>query len=172
MKLNIDSLTNKERESVDFDFCENVESIRYYGVDYNLISPLHLTGRISRDGRNFLLKAKVNFDYKGACSRCLKDLEVPVAYEIDAYLMKEKYDEDSYEDVDIFPLEGTEVDLLELVDSTLTYNMPQKVLCSEDCKGICSGCGVDLNTHDCVCEDSMGDDDIDPRFAKLKELLK
>lgn len=53
MKLNIDSLTNKERESVDFDFCENVESIRYYGVDYNLISPLHLTGRISRAGRNF-----------------------------------------------------------------------------------------------------------------------
>ena len=34
MKLNIDSLTNKERESVDFDCCENVESIRYYGVDY------------------------------------------------------------------------------------------------------------------------------------------
>ena len=63
MKLNIDSLTNKERESVDFDFCENVESIRYYGVDYNLISPLRLTGRISRAGRNFLLKAKVDFDY-------------------------------------------------------------------------------------------------------------
>ena len=37
MKLNIDSLTNKERESVDFDFCENVESIRYYCVDYNFL---------------------------------------------------------------------------------------------------------------------------------------
>ena len=37
MKLNIDSLTNKERESVDFDFCENVESIIYYCVYYNFI---------------------------------------------------------------------------------------------------------------------------------------
>lgn len=172
MKLNIDSLTNKERESIDFDFSEELESVKYYGVEYNLISPLHLTGRISRAGRNFLLRASVAFDYEGACSRCLKDMKVPVDYEIDAYLMKEEYDEDSYEDVDVFPLEGTEVDLLELVDSTLTYNMPRKVLCSEDCKGICSGCGVDLNTHDCVCEDSMDEDDIDPRFAKLKELLK
>ena len=172
MKLNIDSLANKDRESIDFDFCENLESIRYYGLDYNLISPLGLSGRISRAGKNFMIKAKVDFDYKGECSRCLCDLDVKVNYDIDAYLMKEEYDEDIYEDVDIFPLEGTEVDLLELVDSTLTYNMPQRVLCSEDCKGICSGCGVDLNTQGCVCEDSMDEDDIDPRFAKLKELLK
>ena len=37
MKLNIDSLTNKERESVDFDFCENVESSGYYCVVFKLI---------------------------------------------------------------------------------------------------------------------------------------
>ena len=37
MKLNIDSLTNKERESVDFDFCENVESSLFYCGCYNFL---------------------------------------------------------------------------------------------------------------------------------------
>ena len=172
MKLNIESLYNKEIRSKDFDLSENVSSFEFSGVEYKLISPVHLSGRVSKAGQNFLLNAKVDFVFIGSCNRCLVDVEVPVEYNIDAYLMREEYDESEFEDVDVFGIKSSEVNLMEIVESTLCFNMPQRILCSEYCKGICSGCGVNLNTENCKCEDSIDVDDVDPRFAKLKELLK
>ncbi len=172
MKLNIESLYNKEIRSKDFDLSENVSSFEFSGVEYKLVSPVHLSGQISKAGQNFLLKAKVEFVFLGSCNRCLADVKVPVEYNIDAYLMREEYDESEFEDVDVFEINSSDVDLMKIIDSTLCFNMPQRILCSEYCKGICSGCGVNLNTENCKCEDSIDVDDIDPRFAKLKELLK
>lgn len=172
MKLNIESLYNKEIRSKDFDLSENVSSFEFSGVEYKLVSPVHLSGQISKAGQNFLLKAKVEFVFLGSCNRCLADVKVPVEYNIEAYLMREEYDESEFEDVDVFEIDSSEVNLMEIIESTLCFNMPQRILCSEYCKGICSGCGVNLNTEDCKSEDSIDVDDIDPRFAKLKELLK
>ncbi|WP_101772682.1 YceD family protein [Peptostreptococcus faecalis] len=173
MELNIDSLyNNKDLSYIDFDLSENIEKINFSGIDYILVSPLRLNGKISKAGRNYLLQADVSFRFLTECGRCLKDVETPVDYKIDAYLMREEYDEDEYEDIDVFDVASTKIELLDIVNSTLIYNMPQKVLCSEDCKGICYECGVDLNNESCKCSDSADYDDIDPRFAKLKELLK
>lgn len=172
MKLNVDSLVNKEREFIDFDLSDEVSNIEFSGIDYSLKSPVHISGRVLRAGINYILKANVDFVLAGNCSRCLVDVDIPIKYNIDAYLMREEYDEGDYEDCDVFSIEGSTIDLLNLIDSTLSLNMPQRVLCSENCKGICSSCGVDLNLESCKCENSADIDDIDPRFAKLKELLK
>ena len=172
MKLNIESLSNKEIKSKDFDLSFDLSSFDFSGVEYQLLSPVHLSGRVSKAGQNFLMKANCNFTFKGSCSRCLCDVEVLVDYDIDAYLMREEYDESEFEDVDVFKIKSYEIDLMEIVESTLCFNVPQRILCSEDCRGICSGCGVNLNTDSCKCEDSIEEVDIDPRFAKLKELLK
>lgn len=173
MKLNIDSLYNSRNEkSIDFDLSEKISSVEFAGVDYNLLSPIHIRGKISKVKRNARLKATVDFIYADGCSRCLADIEMPVKYEIDAYLMREEFEEDDYEDCDVFKIDSFDVDLMPIIESTLCFNMPLHTLCSENCKGICSGCGVDMNTEDCKCEDSIDVDDIDPRFAKLKELLK
>ena len=158
MKLNIDSLYGKEIKSIDFDLSEDVSSIEFSGVEYNLISPIHLAGEVSKAGRNCLLEAEVEFAFKTSCGRCLADIE--------------DYDESEFEDIDVFKIDSSDVDLMSIINSTLSFNMPQRLLCSEYCKGICSGCGVDLNTENCKCEDSIDVDDVDPRFAKLKELLK
>lgn len=172
MILNIESLFNREKEQVDFDLSEDIKYFELYQEKYELLSPMHLVGKVVRAGKNYIIKADVDFVYKTNCSRCLCDVEVPVNYSLDAYLMRENYDEANFEDSDVFLLDGMEVNLTDIVNSTMTYNIPLKVLCNDDCKGICSGCGADLNTEKCVCVDSIDIDDIDPRFAKLKELLK
>ena len=47
------------------------------------------------------------------------------------------------------------------------------VLCKEDCKGLCQGCGANLNIEACSCNESANDEEIiDPRFAKLKDIFK
>jgi len=173
MMLNIDSLANKERNHIDFSIVEENPDLDFGQGELRLTSPIHLNGKVERTGRNFLLNMHVKFGYIDKCARCLKEVDSSLEYDIIAYLMRDEYDEGEYEDVDVFSINSSEVDLLEIVNATLSSNLPLKVVCSEDCKGICSGCGVDLNLQECECRvDDAEDDDIDPRFAKLKELLK
>ena len=63
-------------------------------------------------------------------------------------------------------LDGTELDLDEVVTTTFILAMDTKNLCSEDCKGLCSRCGADLNDGPCSCKP-----DVDPRLAALAQLL-
>jgi len=43
------------------------------------------------------------------------------------------------------------IDLTKIVDDAIIINAPTTLLCREDCKGICAGCGVNLNEDDCKC---------------------
>lgn len=59
------------------------------------------------------------------------------------------------------------INLEPLIREYALLDIPIKHLCSEDCKGLCSVCGVNLNHEDC----GHRQEDIDPRMAKLKQLL-
>ena len=51
--------------------------------------------------------------------------------------------------------------------------MHLQVICKEDCKGLCQECGANLNRETCSCSQIANDEDeIDPRFAKLKDIFK
>ena len=60
------------------------------------------------------------------------------------------------------------IDLAPLVRELGILALPIRPLCKSDCAGLCQECGQNLNEADCGCET----DDIDPRFAKLRELLE
>ena len=64
-------------------------------------------------------------------------------------------------------LDDGAVDLSELARETFILNMPSKTLCREDCRGLCSGCGVNLNYEKCRCKK-----EVDPRLAALAKLLE
>jgi Predicted metal-binding, possibly nucleic acid-binding protein len=83
-----------------------------------------------------------------ACDRCLAELELDMDLDETYYLFPE-----NTPDVDYF-YSGDEIELDDYVRETLVMNMPGKVLCSEDCKGLCSKCGADLNLGDCGCDRS------------------
>ena len=59
------------------------------------------------------------------------------------------------------------VDLADLAGTAFILDMDTKFLCSEDCKGLCPGCGADLNRESCRCKKA-----VDPRLAKLAQLLQ
>ena len=48
--------------------------------------------------------------------------------------------------------EDSQLDLDELVRADLFLELPSKVLCTEDCKGLCGQCGRNLNFDSCECE--------------------
>ena len=84
-------------------------------------------------------------------------------FSLDTLLATEVENEDS----DIVLLDGHEVDLGELVREAVVLDMDTKHLCSENCKGLCAGCGVNLNHEECRCKP-----EVDPRLASLAKLLE
>ena len=98
------------------------------------------------------------------CDRCAEDFDEPKTVSYSCVLAEEKQFEDSE---DIVLLENDEVDLEEIARVAFILAMDTKHLCSEDCKGLCSGCGVNLNREACRCKRQ-----VDPRLAALAKLLE
>ena len=63
------------------------------------------------------------------------------------------------EEFDAYVYEGDEIDFINIVEQTLDFNLPQRVLCSEECKGLCQDCGANLNKEDCSCNETANDEE-------------
>ena len=98
------------------------------------------------------------------CDRCCKAYQAEKSVPLDSLLATELEDEDSEDEIIL--LEGGAVDLDEVATTAFVLDMDTKNLCSEDCKGLCSRCGADLNLGPCTCRP-----DADPRLAALAQLL-
>lgn len=116
---------------------------------------LDVKGRIQRKDEQFVhVSMQIHGTMLYPCARCLQP--VPVYTEID------------YED-DFEWAEGQDTgNLVPFAEEFLYVHEPYRVLCDSDCKGLCPGCGVNLNEEQCQCGNDM---DIDPRMAALKALL-
>ena len=103
------------------------------------------------------------------CDRCLEEVKVPVAIHIEreAELSDGVLVPDPDEETDTF-LQGEQLDVDRLIDDEILVNWPTKVLCREDCKGICPKCGQNLNQRDCGCDRQV----LDPRMAKFQDVFK
>jgi uncharacterized protein len=138
-----------------------------------LLVPPVVSGRIRRNGARVNVDGKVAAQLQLECDRCLKLIEFPVdsRFKLE-YVTRENYEaqqaiELTEDELDLSVFDGEVIDLDELVREELLLAVPTHLLCQENCKGVCPTCGVDRNTTDCVC----GGDEVDPRWAGLKELV-
>jgi uncharacterized protein len=137
----------------------------------------HVVGRIqlTNVGKTIRAQGCLTGTARVPCSRCAKPVDVPVEIEIEDECALSEIDQPaSYEadpeseDVEPVPILDDDVlDLSELVRQNLVVSLPPVPLCSPDCRGLCPQCGQDLNVAQCSC----GEERIDPRLEKLRELL-
>ena len=116
--------------------------------EYAKIKNVSLKVEFYRAGETLCFRFFGGASVATVCDRCLADLELEMDIDETYYLFPE-----NTPDVDYF-YSGDEIELDDYVRETLVMNMPGKVLCSEDCKGLCSKCGADLNLGDCGCDRS------------------
>ena len=156
MKIDISSIKNSEgkitvNETPDFG------TVEFGGAEYTF-KDVSITGSIVNIGGGLELKATVTGDYTTLCARCLK----PVMSSFDADIYEDLTGEDA--NTELIVKDGNEWDLTELVLSDILIDFPVAVLCSDDCKGLCSVCGKNLNEEACSCVK----DNWDSRFDILK----
>lgn len=173
MQISLDRLIRRETDKIDLNFCQKIDTINYCDIDYKLASPVSINGKVSTTKTGFYLDVDVEFTVLDNCSRCLEEVEVPIVYSIQGFLVKEDFDENSFENDDAFIYDGQVLNLVNIIEQTLDFKMPARVLCNESCKGLCTKCGANLNKQDCSCNKIANDEEIiDPRFAKLKDIFK
>lgn len=147
----IDLVTIMENEGSKIDFNGSVDI-----SDYNVSVNSKVSGKVKNFSGSLEFYAHVASCVTAVCSRCLATITTDMNFNITEIVGE---DEDA--------LEGSVLDVGSIVRKNIFCNLPMKFLCSSDCKGLCSKCGVNLNNEDCNCSD----DEIDERLSALKKLL-
>ena len=137
------------------------------------ISGPEISGSVSRKGEQVRFRGRISAEVEARCDRCLGPVTVPVVTEFDETYIPAALDATSSEarelqaeDMNSSTYEGEEIDIDELVREQVLLALPARLLCREECKGLCPTCGADLNTQACACEQK----EVDPRWAALAAL--
>ena len=149
MNVDLLNIINNTEKEIAFDgktsFADN-------GCDVEC----HVVGKVTNFSGRLEFKAHLEAVVSTKCARCLKPLLFPVVTDAEETVGEEGAE-----------LEGTILNVDNIVKNNIGVELPIKFLCKDDCKGICSICGVNLNITECNCKHEQ----IDERFAVLKKLL-
>ncbi|HEX8141686.1 MAG TPA: DUF177 domain-containing protein [Pyrinomonadaceae bacterium] len=131
-----------------------------------------INGRITREGQEVRLAGTITARAEVDCDRCLKSVSVPIETRFDvnyvpatAYYVDETA-ELKEDDLSLSVFDGEVIDVDELVREQVLLAMPPRMLCVDECKGLCPVCGADKNSENCACQSS----ETDPRWAGLARL--
>jgi uncharacterized protein len=169
MKVDLLSLSDEARP---FDFNIGPDEIDLDTEGIKIAGDVEMIGEVRKNAAKTDVRGSVKVPIEIECTRCLAPIrsELDIVFDIDFVgrellpESKETHLENSDLDTDL--IEDDEIDLTEIAREQILLNLPETTLCREECKGICPTCGEDLNEADCQC----GEDDIDPRWAALKNL--
>lgn len=112
------------------------------------------------------LSGEMNVTLQSACSRCLKPVTIDVPISFEYTVVKPDGFHEIDEDEQYF-MSGYEMDAESLINNELIMCLPMKVLCKEDCKGLCPVCGKNLNEGECGCDTFVPD----PRMAAISDIF-
>jgi len=106
--------------------------------EMGLRAPVEVAARVEVAGSTLLVKTKLKVIFFSACARCLKPIEQIRHKE---FIFDYPFDKQT-----------ETIDLGEDIRQEIILDVPPKVLCKDDCRGICPGCGADLNEEKCRCK--------------------
>ena len=165
MLLGLSKIIDCPGQSVPFSTSIDLSDLRF-GTSYPVSESVVAEGVVRNTAGVLMMTGSIRSCLHGVCDRCTAPFDREVHLPLDVVLVTELADED-HEDEKVFPLEGDSADLEDIIRTVFVLNMDSKLLCKDDCKGLCCGCGRNLNEEACTCQK-----EIDPRLAALKQLLE
>lgn len=163
MKLDLRPIVNVPGGKVDFRFPLDLSGFPWGGEPL-VRAPVEVTGAVRNRAGALVLEAGLTAKLFLTCDRCAKPFSRDKTVKYETLLADHLEDEDSDE---IVLLDGdAQLDLDELMTDVFILSLDTKNLCKEDCRGLCPGCGADLNTEPCRCKKET-----DPRLAGLAKFF-
>lgn len=170
MLINLTELFTRDGKEKIYTQELEMEKFRAPDGVYDLVEAKPVRLHVMNAGdRTLVLDGSAELSLMIPCSRCLELVKIPFSLNLERTLDMKRTDEDRVKDLDEQPyLQGYNLDVDQLVRDELLLNLPMKVLCNEDCKGICNRCGANLNYETCDCDRSS----LDPRMSVIQDIFK
>ena len=141
MLLQLKPLFMGEKESLPLH-CELDLSELVIGGSHPFPHPVVVEGEVRVSADVVSLRAEARYLFEGACDRCLRDIRCERLVPVEHILVTSLNNEDNGEFVLV---DNYQLPLDSLVEADLILSLPSKVLCREDCRGLCPHCGKDQN---------------------------
>jgi len=164
MKINIQNL---EHDLLEFD--DEVE-INFLDGEIKDFYPnkaqVHVV--VDKFGSDYRLKVKLATVSENVCDRCLTEYKNQVNAKQSQVYHAGEISSGQTSEFEYLPSNAVEIDITDMLREMIVLQHPIKMLCREDCSGLCPRCGADLNNEECRC----ASDNIDPRWEQLRKLIK
>ena len=140
----------------------------YMGNEYKIRdkSPIDITFSNIGSGK-ILIGGSMKLVLEIPCDRCLRMVDEPLEVRFEQEVFSPDTDRKIEDQNEQDFMLGYELDVEAFVNGEILINMPVKVLCKPDCKGICKQCGHNLNEGECGCDTFVPD----PRMAAIKDIF-
>lgn len=149
-------------------------SLDYHGADFEQAAPLEVSVGAELIGAEIRIRGHLKTRLRAPCDRCLTSVEFPLDREFDVTFRpsamlttrREEEIEVPKGELEVGFFSGDGVELAEIVSEQVLLSVPMKLVCREDCKGLCPQCRTDLNRASCNCS-ARPTGDVSP-FDRLK----
>ena len=170
MLINLSDVLSDQHKTVEETVPLTMDVISLRSGDYPVTDKDLVHVRVEHiKEKELLIQADTKLTVLIPCDRCLDDVKhefvINSTKHVDLGLsdaeLTEELDESNF-------ISGYHLDADKMIFREILSGWPEKVLCREDCKGLCRVCGRNLNTESCDCEDPG----LDPRMSVVRDLFK
>ena len=162
MMIEMGYLFNRKGSTLPVELVETIDDVKDYPDVVEFVEPVRIEGTLKNEDDVFVLDAVAKTTALMECSSCLAPVRKELSFEI-----KERFAHTGRDDEETETFTGDQIDLADFVKRGIIGELPMRVECREDCKGLCPICGKDLNDGDCGCDHTIRD----PRFESLRALF-
>lgn len=162
MKIDMAQLWRKDGETMPISLVEKLDNTSDYPDVVEFLEPVKIEGTLKDENDVFVLEAKGETLVTLMCDRCLTPVRKELCFEI-----KERFAHTGRGNEETETFSKDQIELDDYVARGILEVLPMKIICRDDCKGLCPVCGKDLNEGDCTCDTT----ERDPRFESLRTLF-
>lgn len=169
MLINLTDVFTSEGKVRRESFTYERTDVEYWGERYPILrkSSAEIVFRNIGEGK-VVLTGTMKLVLEIPCDRCLEPVQEALDLSFERELLSPEAEEQSEDADEQSFMVGYEFDVEAFIEGEISLNMPTKVLCKPECKGICRVCGKNLNEGECGCDTFVPD----PRMAAIKDIYE
>ena len=168
MKIDLSEFLEKEDETVEVEATIDIDGVTVSGVEHRRSDNEKITLTFfNSEGKNLYVSGKTELSFKASCDRCLEEVDVRVPIEIsdEIVITDETFSMDNDEGLNY--IEDGCLDVDGMIMAEVHLGWPSKILCKDDCLGLCPVCGKNRNLESCDCDTEVRD----PRMMQFLDVF-
>jgi len=151
MRFSVQSLRAEKGATMPLNIREEMAPIDLGRSLLELVGPVEFVGQATNTGRRIVVRGSVKGRAMAVCDRCLEEFAMDLATPIDeSYYRVDEAPADPDDDERIYG-EDDIIDISSDIEQAFLLTLPIRIVCRDDCRGLCPGCGRNLNAEECSC---------------------